>query len=677
MNPFFEAYNTPFNTYPFDKIKNEHFVPAIEKGIEEGLKEIEAIKNNPATPNFENTIEALENSGALLDDVTSVLFNLNSAETNDEIQSIAREVSPKLTAYSNDIILDQGLFERVKAVYDNANIRASLNEEQEMLISKSYKSFVRNGANLNEEQKQVLRKIDEEKSQLSLQFGENVLKETTSFEMIIDNKEDLSGIPDNVIEMAAMKAEQKGLQDKWVFTLDFPSYIPFVTYADNRELRKEMLLAYGSRAFKGNENDNQAIVKRIATLRQERAELLGFKSHADFILQERMAGDTKTVIGFLNDLLTYAKPKAQEDIEELKEYMNKEHGVTDLKRWDFGYYSEKLKKAKYNIDTELLKPYFQVENCMDGIFTIANKLYNVYFEQRTDIPVYHEDVVVYEVKDKDDQHVGIFYVDLYPREGKRNGAWKTAYKSQRVFNGQDERPHIAIVCNFPRPTKSTPALLSLNDVTTLFHEFGHALHGLLTKCTYASLSGTSVYWDFVELPSQIMENWVFEKECLDLFAKHYETGELIPEEYVQRIKDSANFHSGYACTRQISLGKLDMAWHTGAPEETTSVGDFEKNVFKETDVLEGIDSSNTSCGFSHIFQGGYSAGYYSYKWAEVLDADAFETFQEEGIFNTETAKRFLDELLARGGSKHPMDLYKAFKGKEPSTKALLKRSALI
>lgn len=677
MNPFFEAYNTPFNTFPFEAIKNEHFKEAIEKGVERGKADIEAIKNNAEAPTFENTIEALENCGQLLDEVTSVFFNLNSAETNDEIQAIARDVSPILTKYSNDIILDEGLFKRVKAVYDKLKDSNDLSIEQKTLLTKSYKSFIRNGSNLDDNQKDRLRAIDERKAQLALQFGENVLKETNAFEMVLDKEEDLSGLPQSSIDAASALATKKGYEGKWVFTLDFPSYIPFITYNDNAELRKEILLAYGSKAFKGDENDNQEIVKEIVALRYERAQLLGFESHADFVLQERMAGSIDTVNKFLEDLLVYSKPKAEQDIEDLKAFAKDKHNVETINRWDFAYYSEKLKKEKFNIDNELLKPYFEANNCLNGMFTVANKLYNLKFVERKDIQKYHEDVIVYEVLSNDDEHIGIFYVDLHPREGKRNGAWKTAYKSQKVVGGKDQRPHIAIVCNFPRATQNQPALLSFNDVSTLFHEFGHALHGLLSKCTYGSVSGTSVYWDFVELPSQIMENWVLEKECLDLFAKHYETGELIPAEYVQRIKDSANFQSGYACTRQISLGQLDMAWHTTHPDQVENVGDFEKQSFSKTSVLPGIDSNNTSCSFSHIFQGGYSAGYYSYKWAEVLDADAFETFLDKGIFNKETATSFYENILSKGGSDHPMTLYKQFKGQEPSVKALLKRSGLI
>lgn len=677
MNPFFEKYNTPFNTFPFNKIKNKHFKPAIIKGIEEGVADIQSIKSNPETANFKNTIEALEFSGKLLDEVSSVFFNLNSAETNNELQAIAREISPLLTKYSNDILLDNELFQRVNAVYNNTTLRETLSAEQIMLLNKSYKGFVRNGANLNDDQKDQLRAIDERKAALSLAFGENVLKETNDFQLIIENKEDLSGLPDGTIEAAAMLAKEKNEDGKWIFTLDFPSYIPFITYNDSSELRKEILKAYGSRAFKGNDYDNQDIVKEIALLRSKRAHLLGFESHADFVLQERMAGKVDTVVNFLNDLLDYSKPKALQDIKELNVFAKEEYGINEINRWDFAYYSEKLKKAKYNIDNELLKPYFEVENCLNGIFTVADKLYGLSFTQRTDIPVYHEDVKVFEVKDNADALIGIFYVDLHPRLGKRNGAWKTAYKGQKIINGEDQRPQIAIVCNFPRATESKPALLSFNDVSTLFHEFGHALHGLLSKCTYGSLSGTSVYWDFVELPSQIMENWVLEKECLDLFAKHYETGALIPEDYVNKIKESANFQSGYACTRQISLGKLDMAWHTTNPENINNVGDFEQKVSQETTVLPPILTNNTSCGFSHIFQGGYSAGYYSYKWAEVLDADAFETFKIEGIFNQETAAKFKNSILSKGGSQHPMELYKNFKGSEPSVSALLKRSGLL
>lgn len=675
-NILFKPFETPFETVPFTQIKNEDFLPAIEKGIEEGKKEIEAIKNNSEAPSFENTIIALENCGLILDQASTVLFNLNSSETSEEIQKICRDVSPILTKYSNDIILDQVLFERVKTIHDQKE-SLGLNQEQTTLLEKSYKSFVRNGALLSDEDKDKVRAIDEEKSKLGLSFSEHVLADTNAYEMIVEKEEDLSGLPDHVIEVASAKAKEKEQEGKWIFTLDYPSFVPFLTYADNRALREKIHRAYGDVGAMDNENNNEEIVKRIATLRHERANILGYETHAHFTLEERMASHPDKVFDFLEDLYSKSIDFAKSEVAELQKYAESIGFEGELQKWDFAYYSEKLKKEKYNIDQEMLKPYFQLEKVLDGAFQVANKLYGISFEPINNIDVYHEDVQTYEVKDENGEHLAVFYADFFPRAGKRNGAWKTSFRSQKVENGSDKRPHIIIVCNFPRPTETKPSLLSFNDVTTLFHEFGHALHGILSKVNYSSLSGTSVFWDFVELPSQVMENWVFEKECLDLFATHYETGEAIPQEYIQRIQESAQYHQGTQTVRQISLGLLDMEWHAKDPSKFESVKSVEKQAMGKCEYLPSTGSESTSSSFGHIFSGGYSSGYYSYKWAEVLDADAFDYFKQNGIFNKEVATKFRDNVLSKGGTEHPMKLYEKFRGQKPNPEALLKRAGLI
>lgn len=675
MNPLLNTFNTPFETAPFDLIREEHFLPAMQEAIQEAKKEIRVITEDTAPPTFENTVEALEKCGERVHIISSIFFNLNSAETNDKIQALAKEISPLLTEYSNDIMLDEQLFTRVKAVYEQKE-RLSLSPEQEMLLDKSYKGFVRNGANLNEEEKATLREIDKEKSRLSLEFGEHVLAETNAFELVVTDKHDLAGIPKGIVQAARETAKEKGKENAWVFTLNYPSYLPFMTYAENRKLREKMYRAFSSRAFKGDEYDNKEIVKKIVQLRHERANLLGYATHADFVLEERMAGNARKVIQFLDEILEYAQPEANVDLEQVTEYANQLDGLEILERWDFSYYSEKLKKEKFAIDDETLKPYFQLEKAIDGVFQVANKLYGLQFVENKEIPAYHPDVLTYQVQDETGAHVAVFYADFFPRAGKRAGAWMTSYRGQSKEQGINKRPHVSIVCNFSKPTSDTPSLLTFNEVLTLFHEFGHALHGMLADTTYESLSGTSVYWDFVELPSQILENWVYEPEALDLFAKHYETGETIPLHLIQKIKDSANFMEGYQTVRQISFGKLDMAWHSQEPSSIGTVSEMEDKVMNETSLFPKVEGSNMSCAFSHIFQGGYSAGYYSYKWAEVLDADAFEIFREKGIFHKEVATSFKDNILSKGGSEHPMTLYKRFRGKEPSPEALLRRAGL-
>ncbi|MBT0811796.1 M3 family metallopeptidase [Litoribacter ruber] len=675
MNPLLEKFDTPFETPPFEKIKTEDFLPAIKEAIELSKAEIEKIKANE-NPTFENTIEAMDNAGEKLNVISSIFFNLNSAETNDDIQKLAREISPLLTAYSNDILLDKELFDKVDAVHQLKD-KLSLDEEQQMLLTKTYKSFVRNGANLNEEDKTKLREIDKELSQLSLQFGENVLAETNKYEMVIEQEEQLEGLPDSIKEAAAHTATEKGHDGKWVFDLSFPSYVPFMTYAKNRELRKELFIAYNTKASKGDNLDNKEIIKKLLKLKNDRIKLLGYEKYASFILEERMAKSPESVLNFLNDLMVKAKPFAEKEVKELTEFAKKLDGLEKLEKWDFGYYAEKLKKEKYAVDDELLRPYFELKSTVNGVFTTAEKLFGIKFKENKDIQVYHPDVTAYEVLDNQGIHLAVFYADFFPRAGKRNGAWMTSYRGQKIKDGKNQRPHVSIVCNFTKPTKTKPSLLTFNEVTTLFHEFGHALHGMLANTKYESLSGTSVYWDFVELPSQIFENWCYEKECLDLFAKHYETGEKIPEELIEKIKASSNFHQGYQTIRQISFGLLDMAYHSTDPDKIADIPTFEKQAMSQTELLQPVEGTLMSTSFSHIFQGGYAAGYYSYKWAEVLDADAFELFLEKGIFNEQVAKSFQENILSKGGSRHPLELYKNFRGREPKPDALLKRAGLV
>lgn len=675
-NPFLSKFNTPFNTIPFDQITVEHYMPAIEEGIKLGLAEVDVIVNNTAAPDFSNTIEALEKVGPLLELVSMTFSNLNLAETSKEMQAIAKEMSPKLSDYSNDIMLNIKLFKRVEVVYNNKQTLV-LTPEQSTLLDKTYKSFVRNGAKLNDEQKEKLRNIDKEKSELSLIYSENVLAESNAFELVITNASDLAGLPEGTIEAAKLTAKERGKENAWVFTLDYPSYGPFMTYSENRTLKEQMFKAFGSKAFKNNEHDNQEILKKIAVLRHQRAVLLGYKSHADFVLEERMAESPTKVFSFLENLLDNALPFAKDELNELKDYIKANNGPEDLKKWDLPFYAEKLKKEKFAIDDELLRPYFKLENVIAGVFETAKRLYGLTFHQRNDIPLYHKDVTTYEVKNANGEFLAVFYADFFPRAGKRQGAWMTSFVNQKIENGVNVRPHVSIVCNFTKPTESKPSLLSFDEVTTLFHEFGHALHGMCANGQYGSISGTSVYWDFVELPSQILENWCYEKECLDLFAKHYQTGEAIPADYIQKIIDSSNFQSGLATIRQIGLATLDMAWHSQNPKDVTSVKDFELSVTAKTDLMPSVPETCTSCSFTHIFPGGYSSGYYSYKWAEVIDADAFEAFKEKGIFNQEVASAFYKNVLSAGGSEHPSILYKKFRGREADPKALLRRSGLI
>ncbi len=665
-----------FDFAPFSKIKNDDFLPAFQHAIALAKEEIEAITSNNEAPDFENTIAALDYSGEQLDRVSSLFFNLNSAETNEEIQKIAQEVSPLLSEFSNDVALNTVLFERVSAVYDKKE-QLTLTAEQHTLLDKKYKGFSRNGANLPDDKKETLRAIDKELSALKLTFGENILAETNAYELHLTDSNDTKGLPDGALEAAAQVAQQNN-KTGWIFTLDYPSYIPFMKHADSRELRKKMAIAFGAKGFQNNAHNNEQNVLKIVKLRHQRAQLLGYKTHAHFVLEERMSGTPEKVTSFLNDLLEKAKPVALKEFNELETFAKELDNIDRLEKWDSAYYSEKLKNKLFSLDDEKLKPYFKLENVIDGVFQVANKLFGLSFKQVTTIDTYHEDVKTYDVTDKNNNSVAVFYADFHPRKGKRNGAWMTSFKGQKIKNGVNDRPHISNVCNFTKPTDTKPSLLTFNEVTTLFHEFGHGLHGMLANTTYPSLSGTSVFWDFVELPSQILENWCFEKECLDLFAKHYETGEIIPMEYVEKIKASANFQEGMATMRQLSFGLLDMSWHGGAsPETITNVKSHEKIAFENTSLFPDVAENCMSVAFSHIFQGGYSSGYYSYKWAEVLDADAFEAFKAQGIFNSETGQLFAEHILSKGGTEHPMTLYKRFRGAEPKPEALLKRAGLI
>ncbi len=670
MNPLL----TPFNTAPFEHLKNEHFKPAFEQTMANARKEIAAIVANPEAPTFKNTIEALEYSGQQLDRVSSIFFNLNSAETNEEIQKIAQEVSPLLSEFKNDITLNETLFNRVKSVYEDKTL--NLTTEQQTLLNKKYKAFSRNGANLSNTKKSQLRELDTALAQLKLKFGENVLAETNAYELLLTQEKEIAGLPDGAKEAAAQLAQTKGKKG-WLITLDYPSYIPFMKYATNRELRKKLSLAFGSKGFKGNAHDNQQHVLEIAKLRHERAQLLGYATHAHFVLEERMAQTPEKVDAFLHELLEKAKPAAIREFEELAAFAKKRDGIETLQKWDGAYYAEKLKQEKFQLDDEKLKPYFKLENVIAGVFKVAQKLFGLQFEEVFNIEKYHPEVKTYKVLDRNNDLVSLFYADFHPRPGKRGGAWMTSYKSQYVENGTNSRPHISNVCNFTKPTASKPSLLTFNEVTTLFHEFGHGLHGMLANTIYPSLSGTSVYWDFVELPSQVMENWCYEKEALELFATHYETGALIPMDLVQKIKESATFHEGMATLRQLSFAFLDMAWHGSNPTTVTDVKAFEKKAFEGTTLYPDTIETCMSTAFSHIFQGGYAAGYYSYKWAEVLDADAFAYFKEKGIFNTEVAAKFQEHVLSKGGTEQPMDLYVRFRGSEPKTEALLARAGLV
>ena len=698
MNPLLEKFNTKYTSSPFNNIKEEHYLPAFQELVKTSEKEIDEITNNPEAPTFENTIEAMAFSGEQLDRVSSIFFNLNSAETNDEIQKIAQDVSPLLTEFSSKISQNEKLFDRIKIVYDQKDT-LSLNDEQKMLLNETYKGFVRSGALLNEEDKKKLEKINMDLSIKSLQFGQNALASTNAYFKHITNKVELKGIPEAILEQYEEDAKEKGLEG-YVITLQYPSYLPALTYAENRELRKELALANGKKSFDGGEFDNQNLIKEIVKLRQEKAELLGYKNYANFVLEERMAKSPEKVFEFLNELLDKAKPFAQKEIEELKS-LAKADGIEEIESYDHAFYAEKLRKQKFDIDDEELKPYFQLEKVQEAVFGLAGTLFGLEFKEINDVQKYHDDVKTYEIvevgsgkiedgsaekvfdsaqtdnlknENKGQSLKAILYADYHPRKGKRAGAWMTSYKNQYKKDGKNSRPHISVVCNFTKPTKDTPSLLTFQEVTTLFHEFGHALHGVLADTQYPNLSGTSVKWDFVELPSQFLENFCYEPEFLKTFAKHYQTGEILPDEKIEKLSQSKSFMEGYQTMRQVGLGLLDMAFHSSVSEhEVTDVKEFENHFTKATQIYPSNPETATAPSFSHIFQGGYSAGYYSYKWAEVLDADAFQYFKENGIFNPEIASKY-KILLSSGGTKDPMELFKAFRGSEPKVESLLKRA---
>lgn len=668
QNPLLENFNTKHRSAPFNQIKEEHFLPAFQELIKISEKEIDDIVENDEEPSFENVIEALAYSGEKLDVVSGIFFNLNSAETNDEIQKIAQEVSPLLTEFSAKISQNEKLFSKIKKVYEEQQ-KYQLNEEQQMLLSETYKGFVRSGALLNETDKEKFKEISIELSKKSLQFGQNVLAETNNYFKHITYEKDLAGIPEAILQQYQEDAKERNLEG-FVVTLQYPSYIPFMTYAENRELRKELALANGKKSFSNNEFDNQNLIKEIITLKQEKAQLLGYKNYAEYVLEERMAKSPDQVTSFLNELLEKARPYAEKEIEELKT-LAKADGIEEMQSYDHAFYAEKLRKQKFDIDDEELKPYFQLEKVQEAVFGLAKKLFGLDFVESTEIQKYHEEVKTYEIFEN-----GVFkallYVDYFPRKGKRAGAWMTSFKNQFRKSGENSRPHISVVCNFSKPTSDTPSLLTFQEVTTLFHEFGHALHGVLADTTYPNLSGTSVKWDFVELPSQFLENFCYEPEFLKTFAKHYQTGEVLPDEKIQKISDSKNFMEGYQTLRQLGFGLLDMAYHSNA-DKVGDIKTFEVEETKATNLYPSNPETAMSTSFSHIFQGGYSAGYYSYKWAEVLDADAFQYFKENGIFNPEIAAKY-KVLLSSGGTKDPMELYKNFRGSEPKVESLLKRA---
>lgn len=676
-NPFFEKYTAPHETVPFDRIKTEHYEPAIREGIRLQNAEINAITGNPDAPTFANTVLAYEESGELLQHVNTVFGNLLSAETSDELQELAKEIMPLMSEHENNISLNEKLFERIKTVYEQRD-KEKLDPEQAKLLEDTYNGFVRNGANLQGEAKEKYRGLCKELSLLTLQFSENNLKETNDYELVLTEQSQLSGLPESAMDAAAETAREKGIEG-WVFTLQAPSYGPFMTYADNRNLRHELYMAYNTKCTHDNACNNLEIVKKIANIHLEIAQLLGYDNFAEYNLVERMAKNSESVYKLLNQLLDAYTPTARKEYAEVQILARQEQGEDFiLMPWDWVYYSHKLKDRKFNINDEMLRPYFELNQVKQGVFGLATKLYGITFKKNPDIPVYHKDVDAYEVFDKDGKYLAVLYTDFHPRAGKRSGAWMTSYKGQWIEGktGKNSRPHVSIVMNFTKPTQSKPALLTFGEVETFLHEFGHSLHEMFADTTYHSLSGTNVYWDFVELPSQLMENFAIEKEFLHTFARHYLTGELIPDELVQRIVDSSNFNVAYACLRQISFSLLDMAWYTRNTPFEGDVRAYEKKAWDKAQILPTVEETCMSTQFSHIFAGGYSAGYYSYKWAEVLDADAFSLFKQKGIFNQEVAESFRKNILSKGGTEHPMTLYKRFRGQEPTIDALLIRNGI-
>ena len=677
QNPFFENIHTPHDTVPFDRIAVEHYAPAIRRGIECQNEEIDTIVNNLESANFHNTILALEKSGQLLHRVEVVFDNLLNAETNDAMQELAKELMPLLSEHANNITLNERLFERVKTAYEHRN-NEPLTAEQRKLTEDTYEGFVRSGANLQGVDKEKYRELSRQLSLLTLQFSENNLKETNDYQLVLTDEAQLKGLPQSAIDAAAETAREKQ-QEGWVFTLHAPSYVPFLTYAADRDLRKEIYMAYNTKCTHANACNNLDIVKQLVNTRLALAQLLGYKDYATYKLERRMAQNSANVYHLLDQLLEAYKPTAQKEYAEVQALAREEQGADfTLMPWDWGYYSQKLKDRKFNLNDEMLRPYFELENVKKGVFGLATRLYGITFQKNPDIPVYHKDVEAFDVFDKDGSFLAVLYTDFHPREGKRSGAWMTSYKEQWIDEktGENSRPHVSLVMNFTKPTQDKPALLTFGEVETFLHEFGHSLHGMFANTTYASLSGTNVYWDFVELPSQFMENFAVEKEFLHTFARHYQTGELIPDELVQRIVDSRNFNAAYACLRQVSFGLLDMAWYTRTTPFEGNVMAYEKQAWARAQVLPSVEGTCMSTQFSHIFAGGYSAGYYSYKWAEVLDADAFSLFKKQGIFDQKTAFSFRENILSRGGTEHPMTLYKRFRGQEPTIDALLIRNGI-
>ena len=673
-NPFFETYKTPHQTIPFNEIKTEHYFPAFEEAMKQHTKEVDVIINNPETPTFDNTIVALERSGTLLNKVSSPFYNLLGSETNDDLQAIAEKISPLMSEHTNTIRLNDKLFARVKYVYDQKD-KLKLTAEQKMLLKESYEGFTKNGANLSDADKAIYRELSKDLSLLTLQYGQNVLKETNKYNLLITNKALLAGLPADVLDMLAANAK-KANKVGWLLNLKTTSYVPFMKYADNRDLRRELYLANSTKCMLGGEFDNIENVKKIVNTRLKIVNLLGYKSYADYELVDRMAENKKNVYDLLDKLLVAYKPAAEKEDAEVQAYADKNGAYFKLQPWDWSYYSEKLKDEKYAVNDEMTKPYFELENVKKGVFGLATRLYGIKFTKNAKIPVYNPEVDAYDVTDENGKFLAVLYTDFHPRDGKRAGAWMSEFKGQKMDGKTDSRPQITIVMNFTRPTATKPALLTFDEVTTLLHEFGHSLHGMLTKCTYESLSGTNVYRDFVELPSQIMENWGSEKEFLDGFAVHYQTGEKIPAELIQKIKASENFNIANFCLRQLSFGYLDMAWHTIEKPFDGDVISYEKQAMASTQILPMVPNTAMSPTFSHIFSGGYAAGYYSYKWAEVLDADAFSMFSKNGIFDKKTADSFRENILMKGGTEHPMTLYKRFRGQEPTIDALLKRNGI-
>jgi len=674
-NPLLSEWDTPFNLPPFELLEAAHFVPAIQQSISAAREEINMISMNSELPSFENTIEAIDYAGIKLDEISSILFNLNSAETNRDIQTAAREISPLLSRFHNDITLNRELFKRVDGVYKKLS-SLKLDDEQKMLLKKTYRSFIKGGAGLDDSKRERFREINEELATLSLRFEENVLEETNAFFLHITDASDLEGLPDGVIEAAFEEAKSSG-REGWIFTLHFPSYIPFMQYSAKRNLREEMYRAYSSRAFGKVQNDNREIVEKIVSLRREKAKLLGFKNYAEFILKDRMLDSPDKVMDFLEKLHSYSWKYALRDVQEVSDYASTINHQGEVQRWDWSYYSEKLKKIRFNIDDETLRPFFNLEEVEKAIFKLSYEFYGLHFEHRDDLPLYHKDVKAFIVTGEESEHIAVLYLDYYPRKGKSSGAWMTAFRDQYLLNNHDYRPVISIVTNFSKPSSSRPALITHNELTTFMHEFGHALHGMLSRCRYRRLSGTNVPRDFVELPSQLMENWAYEKEWLDSWARHYKTGQKIPAELIDKIKESMVFNEGFACNRQLGFGFLDMAWHTIEEDVKTDIDSFEKQAMKRTELFRPVKGTNMTCSFGHLFSGGYASGYYGYKWSEVLDADAFSLFKENGIYDRKTADSFRANILEKGGTEEPMALYRKFRGKEPSLDALLDRSGFI